>query len=168
MAEAPEEQEGEIEEPSKGGSMKLIIIGVVALVVIGGGAAGAWFFLSGDSDGKPAAEQAGKDSGAEAPLVGPIFSMKTFIVNLADPGGRRYLKVKLDLELTSKEAESEMRARVAEVRDQIILALSSKTYQQIQGVAGKTVLREELMARANAVLKKGKVKKAFFTEFVVQ
>ena len=55
-----------------------------------------------------------------------------------------------------------------EVRDQIILALSSKTYQQIQGIAGKTVLREELTARMNSVLKKGQVKKTYFTEFVVQ
>ena len=128
----------------------------------------AWFFLLGGEEEKPKTAQTTGEKGAEIPLVGPMISLKTFIVNLADPGGRRYLKVKLDLELTNREVEKELKARLPEVRDQIILALSSKTYQQIQGVAGKTVLREELTARTNAVLKLGKVKKTFFTEFVVQ
>ena len=48
------------------------------------------------------------------------------------------------------------------------MALSSKTFSQIQGVAGKTVLREELAARSNSVLKAGKILKIYFTEFVVQ
>ncbi len=100
--------------------------------------------------------------------MGPIVALKTFIVNLADPGGRRYLKVKLELELENKDIEKELKARLPEVRDQIIMALSSKTFQQIQGIAGKKILREELTARANSVLKTGKVKKAFFTEFIVQ
>ena len=101
-------------------------------------------------------------------LAGLYTPLKTFIVNLADAGGRRYLKVRLGLELSNKEVKRELNMLLPEVRDQIILALSSKTYQQIQGVAGKTVLREELAERANSVLKTGKVKKIYFSEFVVQ
>ncbi|MFC1491129.1 flagellar basal body-associated protein FliL [Nitrospinota bacterium] len=168
MADAPEETEAGAEEPSGGGGLKWIIIAVVATIVLGGGGAAAWyFFLRGDGKAE-VAKKAKKEAGPESPLVGPMISLKTFIVNLADPGGRRYLKVKLELELENKETEMELKARLPEVKDQIILALSSKTYQQIQGVAGKTVLREELTARANSVLKSGKVRKAFFTEFVVQ
>jgi len=166
MADAPDDQE-DVHESSKSGSMKWIIIGVVAVVVIAGGAAGAWFFLFDDEKVKPTAAQTAKGV-PQPPLVAPTLSMKPFIVNLAEPGGKRYLKVKLDLELTNKEVKTELEARISEVRHQIIMVLSSKTYQQIQSVAGKTVLLEELMARANAVLKKGKVKKTFFTEFVVQ
>jgi flagellar protein FliL len=101
-------------------------------------------------------------------LAEPFTPLKTFIVNLANAGGRRYLKVRLELELSNKEVKRELNMRLPEVRDQIVLVLSSKTYQQIQGVAGKTVLREELAERANSVLKTGKVKKIYFSEFVVQ
>ncbi len=117
MAEAPEDQEeGAGEEPSKGGALKWIIIAVVVTVVLGGGAA-VWFFVLGGEDEKPKAAKSG-EKGAEVPLAGPIISLKTFIVNLADPGGRRYLKVKLDLELTNREVEKELRARLPEVREE--------------------------------------------------
>jgi flagellar FliL protein len=170
MADAPEEAEGGGEEESSGGggALKWIIIAVVITLVLGGGGGAAWyFFLSGDDKTTEEAKKP-KEGGPEIPLIGPIVALRTFIVNLADPGGRRYLKVKLELEPENKDIEKELKARLPEVRDQIILALSSKTFQQIQGVAGKKILREELTARANSVLKTGKVKKAFFTEFVVQ
>ena len=168
MAEAPEDQEAAQEEPSKGGAMKWIIISLVATLVLGGGGFAVWWFvLSGDDKKSDVVKKKG-EGWSEAFLSRPIVSLKTFIVNLAAPDGRRYLKVKLDLELTTKDSEKELKGRLPEVRDQIILALSSKTYQQIRGIAGKTVLREELTARVNSVLKKGQVKKIYFTEFVVQ
>lgn len=163
-----EEVEEEQEEPKKsGGMMKWIIIVVVVVVLCGGGFAAWWFFFSGGTGGgeHSASAEKAQQSGIYS---GPIVPLKTFIVNLADPGGRRYLKVSLELELDKKETEEEVKNRLPEMRDQIILALSSKTFQQIQGVAGKTVLREELTARLNSILKSGKIKKTFFTEFVVQ
>lgn len=170
MANAPEEtpQETEAAETPKGGGggLKWIIIGVVALLVLGGGGAGAWFFLmSGDAKAEKAKPT---EKEQVAALAGPIISLEPFIVNLADPKGKRYLKVKLEMELTNKVTEKELRKRMPQVRDQIILSLSSKSYQQVKGVPGKNVLRDELTARTNSILKLGKVKKVYFTDFVVQ
>ncbi len=170
MANAPEEvpEESEVEETPKsgGGSMKWAIIAVALLVVLGGGGAGAWFFLlRGAAEPEQVASKAEQQG---VPLAGPIVSLDSFIVNLADPKGKRYLKVKLEMELSNKAAEKELMERMAVVRDQIIMALSSKTFQQIQSVAGKSVLRDELSARANVIMKKGKVKKVYFTTFIVQ
>jgi len=184
MAEAPEEQGTEEEESGKGGGMKWIIIALVATLVLGGGGFAVWWFVlrgddkdktvdvtktekKGDEKGEKKSEGGSKTPPSES-IVSPIVSLKTFVLNLADPGGRRYLKVKLDLELVNKDTKKELKGRLPEVLDQFIMVLSSKTFKQIQGVAGKTKLREELMARANSVLKKGKVKKVFFTEFVVK
>jgi flagellar FliL protein len=167
MANAAEEipEEAEVEEaPKGGGGLKWVIIGVVALVILGGGA-GAWFFLSGDAKSekpKPTEKE------QVAALAGPIISLAPFIVNLADPKGKRYLKVKVEMELSNQVTEKELRKRMPQVRDQIILSLSSKSYQQVRGVPGKNVLRDELTARTNAILKLGKVKKVYFTDFVVQ
>ena len=177
MARAPEaeegaeghgQQEGE-EQPSKGGMLKWIIIGVVALVVLGGGGfAGYWFFLRSPAPASAKADAHGKPGAGGAAVAGPIIPLTPFIVNLADPGGRRYLKITVELELDKKEGEAEFKGRVPEIRDQIIQALTSKTFQQVQGVAGKTVLREELTARMNTILKVSKIKNIYFTEFVVQ
>ncbi|MEE9273981.1 MAG: flagellar basal body-associated FliL family protein [bacterium] len=174
MARSPgeeeEEEEGQEteEEPNKGGSVKWIIIAIVVLAVLGAGSFAVWNFVLSSDD--PAATSEAKEKGREkeAAGVGPIVPLKVFIVNLADPGGRRYLKVRIELELSSEEAQEEMKGHIPEIRDSIILALSSKTYQQIQSVAGKTVLREELTARMNSLMRTGRVKKIFFTEFVVQ
>ena len=170
MANAPDEapDDSEVETPSQscGGAMKWVIIAVVFVVVLGGGGAGAWFFfLRGAAETEQVAPKAGQQG---IPLAGPIVSLDSFIVNLADPKGKRYLKVKLDLELSSKAAEKELKERMPIVRDQIILVLSSKTFQQIHSVAGKSMLRDELTVRANVILKTGKVKKVYFTTFIVQ
>lgn len=69
-----------------------------------------------------------------------MVSLATFIVNLADTTGNRYLKVKLEMALSNKAAEKELGKRRRQVRNQIILALSSKTYQQVRGAPGKDVL----------------------------
>ena len=179
MAKAPEAEEGGEgrgqqeggEQPSKGGMLKWIIIAVAAVVVLGGGGfAGWWFFLRSPAPAtaKAGEQKPGAPGAGGASMAGPIIPLAPFIVNLADPGGRRYLKVTVELELDKKEGEAEFKGRVPEIRDQIILALSSKTFQQVQGVAGKTVLREELTARMNTILKVSKIKNIYFTEFVVQ
>lgn len=168
-AKGQEQKEGEEQAP-KGGMLKWIIIGVAAVVVLGGGGfAGWWFFLRSPA---PATAKAGEQKpGAPAggaAVAGPIIPLTPFIVNLADPGGRRYLKITVEIELDKREGEAEFKGRVPEVRDQVILALSGKTFQQLQGGAGKQVLREELTARMNTILKTAKIKSIYFTEFVVQ
>ena len=179
MAKAPEAEEGGEgrgqqeggEQPSKGGMLKWVIIAVAAVVVLGGGGfAGWWFFLRSPAPAtaKAGEQKPGAPGAGGASMAGPIIPLAPFIVNLADPGGRRYLKVTVELELDKKEGEAEFKGRVPEIRDQIILALSSKTFQQLQGGAGKQVLREELTARMNTILKVGKIKSIYFTEFVVQ
>lgn len=179
MARAPEAEEGAEgqgqkegeEQAPKGGMLKWIIIGVAAVVVLGGGGfAGWWFFLRSPAPAtaKAGEQKPGAPAAGGAAVAGPIIPLTPFIVNLADPGGRRYLKITVEIELDKREGEAEFKGRVPEVRDQVILALSGKTFQQLQGGAGKQVLREELTARMNTILKTAKIKSIYFTEFVVQ
>ena len=171
MVNAPEEetsQQSEVVEIPKsgGGGLKWVVIAVVLVALLGGGGAGVWLlFLRGAAEPELVTSKEGQQRVSRAR---PIVSLETFIVNLADPKGKRYLKLKLDVELSTKASEKELRERMPQIRDQIIMALSSKTYQQIRGVPGKNVLRDELIARTNAILKTGKVNKVYFTDFVVQ
>ncbi len=171
MVNAPEEetsQQSEVVEIPKsgGGGLKWVVIAVVLVALLGVGGAGAWFlFLRGAAEPELVTSKKGQQ---RVTLARPIVPLDTFIVNLADPKGKRYLKLKLEVELSTKASEKELKQRMPQIRDQIIMALSSKTYQQIRGVPGKNVLRDELIARTNAILKTGKVNKVYFTDFVVQ
>lgn len=100
--------------------------------------------------------------------MGPIYSLDTFIVNLADDGRSRYLRVTMDLELFTKADESALSDRLPQVRDSILMILPSKRFEDIASMEGKTALRNEIITRLNGIVNKDVVSNIFFTEFVVQ
>jgi flagellar FliL protein len=98
--------------------------------------------------------------------VKPIVQLETFIVNLAGSRGRRVAKVSLELEMNSIGAKSEIERRHAQVRDIIIMVLSSKTYEVVSSREGKEDLKKEIMDMINTFISVGRVENVFFTEFI--
>ena len=147
----------------------LISVLMVLVLGLGGGLFMMWNKLS-DLNAQTvaiASERAGVQGGAQN-LVGPIFSLETFIVNLADPGGNRYLRVTMDLELANPEMEAEITQRLPQVRDSILMILPTKRFEDISTVEGKTTLRDEVVATLNDFLVQGNITNIYFKEFVVQ
>ena len=103
----------------------------------------------------------------EQPL-GPICPLETFIVNLADKGGNRYLRMTMDLELGNPELQTEITKRMPQIRDSILMILPSKRFDDISPVEGKTALRDEILEKLNGLLTSGKITNIYFKEFVVQ
>jgi len=103
----------------------------------------------------------------EQPL-GPIYSLETFIVNLADKGGNRYLRVTMDFELGNPEVQTELNKRLPQIRDSILMILPSKRFDDISSVEGKIALRDEILEKLNSLLTQGKITNIYFKEFVVQ
>ena len=175
--EAAAEEGAEPATPKKG-SMKLIIIGVVVLLAVGGGGAFAWFkFLAPhkveaktpeakSSEAKAGEAHPGEQAAATA-KIGPILDLDPFIVNLADTEPR-FLKVTIKLELDGLPAKAEVSERIPQVRDALLILLSSKETQSLKPTAGKLQLRDEILQRINALLSTGQARNAYFTEFVVQ
>ncbi len=171
-----EENEKETSENESGGSkLKLIIIAVVALGILGGGGFAGWTMFLKDKEEKPpelattdAAQTAG--AGAQDPNVfGQIFEMETFVVNLSDGGGKRYLKTKIALEYIANEhIQAELSGRLPQLRDTILLVLSSKNMEEVQALDGKIAIRGELIMRLNQLIKQGRIRNLYFTEFVIQ
>jgi flagellar FliL protein len=115
------------------------------------------------------AEQGDQDSSVPVDkLLGPIYSLDTFIVNLADKGGKRYLRMTIDLEMDSEELESEVKKRLPQVRDSVLTILPTKRFDDISSAKGKTALRDQMLERINGLLTRGKVTNIYFKEFVVQ
>lgn len=142
---------------------------MVFMLAMGGGMFMMWNKLSELS--VQAAANAGTNpvhgSNPEQPL-GPIYSLETFIVNLADKGGNRYLRVTMDLELGSSGLEAEVTKRLPQVRDSILMILPSKRFDDISSVEGKIALRDEILEKLNGLLTLGKITNIYFKEFVVQ
>ena len=100
--------------------------------------------------------------------LGTIFPLQTFIVNLADAGGNRYLRVTMELELTRGTSAAEIKNRLPQMRDNILMVLPSKRYEEIRTLEGKTSLRNEIIASLNGLFDQQSISNIYFTEFVVQ
>jgi flagellar FliL protein len=155
------EKPQEVEEapPPKKGKKKIILIAVAVLVLLGGGAF-TYFLFSDD----PPPEKKDQEKHSQR----AIMTMEAFLVNLADKDVRRYLKVKIDLEVENEKALKELEKFQPRIRDQIIFLLSSKTYQDIATPEGKSLLKKEVMAKMTAMPMGKKITAAYFTEFVAQ
>ena len=108
---------------------------------------------------------------ASTPLpeeTGVMFTMDSFIVNLAGSGGKRFLKVTVSLELSAPEVHSELKGSIQKITNSILLLLSSKTFEDVYSVQGKFRLKDEITARVNRFLLTGHVKGTYFTEFIIQ
>jgi len=152
-----------------------MLIGVVMVLMLGlgGGLFMMWNKLSAMETRSQStaedAEQGNQDSSVPVDkLLGPIISLDTFIVNLADTGGKRYLRMTIDLELDSEELESEVKKRLPQVRDSILTILPTKRFDDISSAKGKTALRDQMLERINDLLARGRVTNIYFKEFVVQ
>ncbi len=156
-----------VESPEEGSKKKLMIIiaAVILLAIIGGGAA---FFLMGDKEERPDPEAEAAAMAANAKMIGPMVKIDTFIVNILDDDENRYLKAAITLEVDVPTTADEINSRLPQLQDAILLLVGNKTFSELRDMQGKMQLRAELLNRINEILSKGKVKRIYFTDFVVQ
>ncbi len=163
MEEEKEEQlDEEIEKPKKKKGKGLILIIVIAVAVLLGGG-GAFFFLtkSGGEKGPKKGESSAKEESA-------MFSLDPFVVNLGDQGANKFLKVSMQLELSSQAAMESAKAKTPQLRDAVINLLTSKTSDTLMSPEGKLQLKDEINMMANQILGNNTVKNVYLTEFVMQ
>ena len=148
----------------------IILIGVFLLIVVAMG--GGFFMMWNKMSSMNVANSEGAENGIEAEeaveTMGPVKKLETFIVNLADKGGTRYLRVSMDLELEKEEAVEVVEKRLPKIRDAILMILPTKKYEDIGTVEGKSALRNEMLTKINELMKPEEIKNIYFTEFVVQ
>ena len=145
-----------------------LLITVVLLVVLGAGGAGAWFFLRGEHEA--GAEKAEAPREPEKP---PVFhTLDSFTVNLQPEAGDQYLQVGLALKVKDSATVELLKARMPEIRNGVLLQLSSKRASEISTIAGKEKLSEEILAVVRKSLAPAAVQEqvqaVLFTSFVIQ
>ena len=115
--------------------------------------------------GDEAADHAPKKRRA---VAGPIAPMDAFVVNLRDEGVSRYLKTSFELELDSPEALKELEEAKRAVRDDVLRFLSNLSVAETLGEEAKQKIQDGIVARLDRQLGPGRVKKFYFTDFVIQ
>jgi len=161
------EEGGEAEAPRKS-KLPLIIGLVVALLVLGGGGAFAYFKFVKADETEASAEGAAAEAKEKEEAGHTMKALDTFVVNLSDKTGRRYLKTTLTLELSGEKIDDELSKKMPKVRDAIIVLLSSKTLDDVSNTQGKFQIRKEVRHRLNKILTGAEVHNVFYTEFVIQ
>lgn len=178
---APAPAEGEA--PKKKGKMMIIIIAAVVVLALAGG--GAFFFLSKKGGEEGAAEQAKKKPVAHKSEPGkpPTFvPLEPFTVNLQQEVGEQYLQAAVVLKVDDPHAGDQVKAYMPELRDRVLLLLSSKKASEISSGEGREALADDLKNEVNGILgtpgkvgkdgkrgeAEGPVVKVLFTSFIVQ
>lgn len=172
MAEQDKEMEADSAgAESKGSARNWVIIGVVILALTGGGYA-AWDFHLAERflgrDNQQIGETGHSTAEAKYKKLGITCKMEPFIVNLLDRDGKRYLKTTIEFEVENRDIKNEFIQHTPQLRDAILLLLTSKSFEDISKLEGKLQLKNELIARINQILSGAGIRALYFTEFVVQ
>ncbi|MFP3983037.1 MAG: flagellar basal body-associated protein FliL [Desulfurivibrionaceae bacterium] len=166
MAEQETGQTENTEESKKKSRLIPLIVTGLILILIAGGGFFAYTQLLSSPPEKEKKQQSTEDDGLEP--VGKMFALEPFVVNLADPQGDRYLKIKINMELKDPKAVERAKQLSPKLRDIVIMMISSLAFEEVMTSEGKLRIREELRTRFNRVLKPYKVEHIYFSEFVIQ
>ena len=162
--------------PKKSRRGLLIVIALLVVVLAGGGGAAYWFLL------RPAPAEAAEAEAEAEPEAEPatgVVPLEPFVVNLADPGVSRFLRVTLALvvadETVAKELHEE-EMQLLRVRSAVIDLLSQKQASELVTPEGKAALKAAIAEGATAALAAGshdaehalEVADVLFAEFIVQ
>ncbi len=146
----------------------LIILGGILVMGISGGAAywaaTAVIAKAGGGAGAKAADTK-KEEKKEA---GVFLTLPEITTNLADPSGRRLIRVKIDLELSDEKAKAELEKKQAPMKEVILSVLRSKTVAEINGSEGLEALTKELTRRVAPLVTQGKLMHVYVTDIATQ
>ena len=135
---------------AKGKKKKLIVIGAIVTVLLAGGGGAAYFMMkkraaAAEDGGESAAAEHAKPDLKHPPTFVPL---DPFTVNLADRESERFAQVGVTLELSDAKAGDLLKAYMPAIRNNILLALGSKTAAQLNERDGKLRLAEEIRREA--------------------
>lgn len=152
---------------NKKGIIIISSIAFVFMLLVGGGFYMMWMKIASLEPPEEVSEE-GLDEDEETYVIGEMFPLDTFVVNLADGQGKRYLRATMQLELAPEQSLDTFEQRLPQIRDVVLTILPTKQFQEIRSIEGKTTLRTEIMSKLNELLNAESVINIYFTEFVIQ
>lgn len=152
VAEEPENAK-DTRPQRRGGTWLFVPLIVVAL-------AGGWLLRGRTA---PAAQA------HEGPRDKATLHLETFVLNLADPDQRSYLRVGIDLGLNRElKSGSDGAPPVARVRDTILGVLERSKLQDLLTGKGKAQLKDDIRQALQQRVPELGVEEVYYTEFLIQ
>jgi flagellar FliL protein len=159
----------------RGASTLLIISLVLAFLVIAGGLAVATLYFTGmlGGGGSDAVAAEAAEAEPEAPKP-PIYLPlePPMVVNFERKGRVGYLQVSIEVMSRDQAAIDAVRLHMPVVRNNLLLLMSGKSYEELETREEKDALRDEALAEINRVLDErsieADVEAVYFTAFVMQ
>jgi flagellar FliL protein len=148
--------------PAKKKRGRLIVFLFVGVVVLVGGAVTARMLL---------ARKAASPDAPAKPVEHGLLTLEPFVVNLADPGVSRFLRVSVRLIVgTAAQAEEIQKNDVTltRIRSAILELLTQQTADRLVTAEGKTALKLAIATRASEIVEGTTVTDVLFSDFVVQ
>jgi flagellar protein FliL len=139
----------------------------LAIVLLAGGGFFAYTRLLPPSGDAPAAGQKNELENQQR-ILGEMYPLEVFVVNLLDPRGKRYLKIQIEMELESPGAVARATRKNPKLRDTVIMMLTNLSFEDVMSPEGKIRIRDELLQRFNQDMRPDRVTNIYFTEFVIQ
>jgi len=133
-----------------------IVFLMLAITLLAGG---VWFWSTRGT--QPAT------SAAEGGQAKSTLHLESFVLNLADPGQRSYLRVGIDLGLSRQIGRGES-APIGPVRDTILSVLGQSQADELVTAKGKAKLKEDLLHALQERAPGLGVQEVYFTEFLIQ
>lgn len=152
---------------STGSKNKLILFILTGLLFAGAGIGGTWYFM------KKQYEEAGSGITVEKKLPTTFIKIEPFTVNL-QPEERKssYLQVELSLKVNETEVITAIENSKPEIRNQILLLLSSKKPSEINTLEGKQKLNQDIIQAVRSKMESESLQNdildALFTSFIIQ
>ncbi len=175
MAEEQVQESNQAAPKKKKGSLKMVLIVLVALGLAGG----AGFYLYGNvllaghaqaGGGKKAApkeeqrEEAGSETHRE---IGPIVSLEPFVMNIAGSPSR-YVKISIALEVRDVKGEEHVKKVTPAIRDAMLKVLGAKPPDAFTDVNGRDAIKKELHDGVDGLFARGDLKAVYVTDIIVQ
>ena len=178
-----EEDEEVVKPPKKNkrGIIKWLVIGL-AIVLLVGVSVGTSIYVMKSIIGAPADKVADKASEAKPkeekakhkePKVAIYYKFDPpFVVNIQGQSSSRFLQLTLEAMTYDQTVTTEIDQSMPVIRNNILLLLSSLTYEQVASLEGKQKLRQDILLELQKVLKdkigKPGVEEVYLTSIVMQ
>jgi flagellar FliL protein len=158
MSDAPAAGEAAKAPAPKGKSKVKLIVIVLAVLAVGVG--GGVYAMR-----RPASAP------TEQTTSRGLVTFDPFVVNLADPGGTRFVRLTLSLVVADEKIASKISdtpVSMKEARSVILELLAEENSNTLVTPEGKLALKKSIIERVSKVLRDAKVIDVYFSEFVVQ
>ena len=120
----------------------------------------------GGGEKKEAKKESKKGDKEGAKIENGVLNYGPVVVNILSNKGYRILK--LSMQIQCEDNGSAERLTKPDVKQAVLLLLSTRVGEELLANTGKMILRKDLLATLSEYAGQGKVKNLYFTEFVLQ